>query len=369
MIRLNKTLWFTLILIGFIDCTQYSDSTYFNGDIYSIDKRMKKVKNVVLTPVPLDGTNFGGIAVYDSLMFFWNTKLPDRFFNAFNLDTGKEIGTFLNKGQGPDEIIAISTIYQFFEEENELKTLLFAANEKKIFKWNISQSIEQNTTVIDTIIPYSCSTENNGACYNYIFRKNDNVLFTHVQSMTLNDEEASLPFYQKRTLYSDKLLKEYLVYKKSIKNEEASIIPEAFFGSNDAFKPDGSQIAQAMTRLHQINILNTETGEIIGYRMEGSPDFSIFKKKKKIINFNYVRVQADNDYIYASYWGKETWGQKEIPFINTIHVFDWNGRWIQELITDHPVHEMCLDRVRNRLYTTNADTDEVFYLELDGLIN
>jgi hypothetical protein len=357
------------MLTSFTGCAKYSDSTYFKGDIFPVDSRMKKVKNVTLTPVvPLDGLNFGIIAVYDSLMLFWNPKLPDRFFNVFNLDTGADMGTFCHKGQGPGEMVSVSPVYQIFEEENELKTLLLAAYNKKILKWNISRSVRQQTTVIDTIIDYSCNVENMGACYNLIiFLQNEDILFTRVPSVELSEEEASLPFYQKRTLHSDKMLKDYPIYGKSIKNGKASIIPEAFFGSVDNFNPDGSKIVQAMRYIQQLNILDTETGKVTGYRVNGSPDFSIFEAEKKTINPSYVRVQADEQYIYASFWGKKTWGIEEIPVINTIHVFDWNGRWLYELKTDRPVHEMWLDRIRNRLYTTDLNDDDVFYLDLNEI--
>lgn len=358
----------TLLLIGFASCTRNTDNTYFNGGIYQINSRVKKMENVKLSTIPpLDGVNFGIIAVYDSLMIFWNPKLPDRFFNVFNLDTGKEIGTFCNRGQGPGEFISINPIYQFFEENNDLKTLLFAPNENEMLKWNISQSVERGETVIDTIVSYACSKNNMMACYNYIFRQSEDILFVYIPSFELNEEEASLPFYQKRTLYSNTTLESYQVFKKSIKNGEASIIPEAFFNSVTAFKPDGSRIVQFMKRLTQFNIINTVTGEVIGYRLEGSPDFSILEKKKKSINVNYVRAQADDEFIYASYWGKEDWGHKEIPLLNNIHVFDWSGKLLYELKTDQPVHEMWLDRVRNRLYTTNLNVDDVFYIDLDEI--
>jgi len=368
MRRALNVFWIILIFVGFTDCTDYSDSTYFNGEIREIDSRKKEVKEVKLKPVVLDGAYFGSIAVHDSLMIFWNPKLQSHFFNIFNLDTGEEIGSFCNKGQGPDEVVAISIMYQIFEEGNELKTLLFAANEKKILIWNITRSLAEHTTVIDTVIPYSCNTKDMGACYDYIFRQSEDILFTHIPSMTLNDEDASLPFYQERTLYSDKTLMNYPIFRRSIKNDKASIIPEAFFNSIDAFKPSGSKIAQVMKRLHQLNIIDTETGEVIGYRLAGSPDFTIFKKKNAIINTNFVRVQADDQYIYASFWGRESWGRFDIPSVNIIHVFDWNGKWLYELITDQPVHEMWLDKVRNRLYTTNVETDEVFYLDLNEII-
>jgi len=357
-----------LLITCFLSCKKHSDNAYLNGDTLPINSKSKIIEQVALNPVSLEGSNFGIIAVYDSLMFYMNSKLPNHFFNVFNLGTGEEIGTFIRKGQGPNDVIAISPIFQFFEEENEVKTLLFAANENKILKWNITQSIKKNTTEIDTIISYNNYKELNGARYNYIFCQNKDTLYTSIQSIPINEDDASLPFYQKRTLYTNKTLKDYPIYRKSIKNGEASIIPETFFASNDAFKPDGSKIVQAMLHLNQINIIDTKTGKITGYRMNGSPDFSIFKhNKKRIIDTYYLRTQADNQYIYATYWGKKPWGDNQLPFLNTIYVFDWDGCLLYELVSDHPIHEIWLDNIRNRLYTTN--TDEVFYINLKEIIN
>jgi hypothetical protein len=349
----------------FISCHKSNDGDYFDGDIQSIENSVRSVKKITLKAVPLNGANYGWIAVYDSLMIFANPKLRDNFFNVFNIDTGEEIGEFCGKGGGPDEMIAVNPIYQFFKEGDTLKTLLFAPNENKLFIWNISQSIEQEKTIMDTIISYKSRNEGGFVSYNYLFLQNEDTLFAYLPSFPLSDEEASLPFYQKRTVYTDKLLRSYNIYKKNVRNGDATIIPETFFSSKDAFMPDSSKIVQVLYNLPQINILDTHTGQITGYRMKNSPDFSFFETGMTSRKVYYLRVQADNSRIYASYWGKEPWKRNEVPYINTIHVFDWHGKLIDELTVDHPVGEMWLDPVRNRLYTVNVSTDEVFYLDLN----
>lgn len=246
---------------------------------------------------------------------------------------------------------------------------MFAPNENKLLVWNIKKSVQQSKTVIDTIISYICREETNNARFKYIFRINKDTLLISVQSIFLSVKEASLPFYQKRTVQSNEVLRDFSLYKQSIKNDESEIIPEAFFYSNEAFKPDGSKIAQVMLNIAQLNILDLTTGEVVGYRIKGSPDYTIFEKKHKTLNDFYLRVQADDNYIYASYWGKSPWDIKEIPFINTIHVFDWQGEFIQIIKTDQTIGQIALDRVRNRLYTMDLSTDQVYYLDLDGLID
>lgn len=363
MKKIGEVFCFIFIIALSVGCHTSGDNIYFNGKIQSVKDNIKDAKQVTLKCLPLDGTNFGWVAVYDSLMVFLNPKLPGYFYNVFNVDTGEEIGTFCKRGEGPGEVAAFGPLLQFFKEDDELKTLLFAPNEEKIFVWNITQSLQQGVTVMDRETAYEWRAENEGACYDVLYLTDKNTLFAKVESFPLNEEEAISPFYQKRTVDTNKLLKRYPIYKEAVKNGEASIIPEAFFNSNDAVKPDGTKIVQAMVHLPQLNILDTQTGEVIGYRLEGGPDFSIFEGKKPI-NTYYIRVQADDNYIYALYWGKEPWGRYEIPYVNTIHVFDWNGQLIQKVVTDLAIDKMGLDIVRNRLYVTGPKVDEVFYLDL-----
>ncbi len=344
-------------------CHKNNDNTYFNGEIRYIEDDINNFESVRLKPVSLNGANYGWMAVYDSLMFFMNPKLSDRFFNVFNVDTGEEIGTFCNKGGGPDEVFSIGPIFQLFTEENDLKTLLFAPNEEKLLIWNITQSIRQGKTVLDKIIPYAWRTENEGACYNEMFLLDKNTLIAKVDAFPINDEEATLPFCQKRTVDTNKCLQSYSIYKQAIKNDKASIISEAFFSSHDAVKPDGTKIVQAMIHLPQLNIIDVQTGKVVGYRLKENVDFTIFEGKKEIKDY-CVRLQVDDNYIYVMYWGKVPWKRNEIPFINTVYVFDWNGKIIRKMVTDRAVYGMWIDTVRNRLYTTEPTTDNVFYCDL-----
>ena len=110
-----------------------------------------------------------------------------------------------------------------------------------------------------------------------MYLQGDSILLARVDPFPLSDEESTLLFYQKRTVDTNKALRNYSIYKQTVKNEEAPIISEAFFASADAFKPDGTKAVQVMGHLPQLNILDFETGQVLGYRMEGGDDFSVFQ--------------------------------------------------------------------------------------------
>ncbi|MDR1454286.1 MAG: TolB-like 6-bladed beta-propeller domain-containing protein [Tannerella sp.] len=365
--KLIHITFFAVMLSLFVCCNKNKDSYYFNGNIRYIDNSSKTVKNVTSKSIRLDGVQSGMIAVYDSLLICWHPDFSNHFFYISNLDSGNEIGFFCEKGQGPKEATSVNCISQMFRKEDDICTFLWAYNESQLFLWNISQSVEQRMTVYDTIVSYDKNR------YFFLFYQPEDILFVNRPSDMLNSEEATTPFYEKRSIYTKEVIRDYPVYKKkSVKSRDASML-EPFFYTWDVIKPDGTKIAQAMRSLPQINMLDIHTGEVIGFRMQKGSDFSLLESytdiKSKHIYYNCV--QADDHFIYATYWGKEQWVDRigvEMPLLNTIHVFDWNGKLLYELITDRPFfRSIWLDQIRNRLYTIDVNTDEVYYLDLDEL--
>lgn len=345
-----------------ISCHKNDDSIYFYGDIQVVEDNIANIETVELKKVNLEGANYGWFSVYDSLMIFMNPKLKDHFYQIFNVDTGMEIGTFCERGGGPNEVTAVNPISQFFKENNELKTMLFAPNEEELLIWNITQSIKQSKTVMDKIIPYTWKTENEGACYNPLFVLNKNILLAKVGVIPIGDDDATLPIYQKRTVNTNKCLENYFIYKQSIKNSESRIMPENFFYSNDAIKPDGTKIVQAMLHLPQLNIIDVQTGSIVGYRLDDNVDFSVFKGRKEIKNY-YGRLHVDDDYIYVLYRGRALGEKNKTQENNIVYVFDWKGKLVQKIALNHTVNELWVDMTRNRLYITEPITDNVFYCD------
>ena len=362
---------FDIIIITFIisllvGCKRDKDSYYFNGEIQYFDDSQKMVKNVTSKSVSLDGIPTGMIAVYDSILICWSSEYSGRFFYIINLDSGKEIGFFCEKGRGPKETISVNPIYQLFLKENELCTYLWAYNESRLFLWNINQSIEKGMTVYDTIISYDKNR------YRFLFYQPEDALFVNRPSDFLNREEVTTPFYEKRTINSKEVIQDYRIYKKPLLRSSDVAKLERSFYTWDVIKPDGTKIAQAMRHLPQINILDTHTGDIVGFRMRNSPDFSFLDKVADIKwrDEYYINIHADNNYIYATYWGKEPWSGRiddGFPFVNIIHIFDWNGKQLYELVTDRSFFHVWVDQIRNRLYTIDMNNDDVYYIDLNEL--
>jgi hypothetical protein len=360
----------SFIAFALLTCCQNNgdDRIYFNGEIREFNDT-DHVQHITLNRVELDGPYYGVFAVYDSLIIFRNFKLPGYHFNIFNLNTGQELGNYSKKGIGPNELNDTGLIYNLFVEDGNVKTWLFTGPEEELVKWNISKSVQTGKTVFDTIVPYKWQEENSFASYNYIFRLDENTVMAYVQATTVpNGKGITVPFYQKRSIFENRLLHKYDIFNRPVYKNKTKLIPEVLFNSSDYVKPDGSKTVQVMHYLCQINIIDTHTGQIIGFRMKHTPGFSLFRTGMENFNIYHLRVQADNDFIYATYWGKPSWNEfSEFPKVNTIHVFDWNGNPVKKLIVDHPVNEFWLDQVTNRLYTLDMSSDELYVCDLNQL--
>lgn len=357
-----------LVFGTFVCCLRNKDAEYFNGEIRYINDSRKIVKKMISTPVPLHGRSYGEMAVYDSLIIFWNALLPDFFFNIMNVDTGEEMGSFFSKGRGPGESISVGPISNFYMEGGDLMTLVEAMNEKQLFFWNISRSLKEGFTVHDSIVPYETRIKDRYAFYSHMYRHTEDQLFAFASTAYLSETKMTPPFYEKRTIRSDELLAEYPIYKTSeFENKKSKLFQFNYFYSFDAIKPDGSRIVQAMSNLPQINVIDIQTGRIIGYRLQKNPGFSLFETDMDPLNKYYNSVQADDNYIYATYWGKEQWTGNDVPDIKTVHIYDWDGNQIYELFTDRVFFRIYLDPVKNRLYTWDLKTGDAAYLDLNVL--
>lgn len=351
------------LLFIFASCSNHSDEELFNGEIRYIDDSRVPTKDVTAKHVSLEGDYAGVIAVHDSLLVCWEPSYENYLFAAFNVDTGKEIGYFCPKGQGPGEFNNVNLINQFFKKDGNLMTLL-NGDAKSLAFWNITRSVQTGETVYDTIIPYRWQVGQ------FFFYLPHDTLLSVMSTQYTDIHESSTPYCEKRHIHAEEAVK-FPIYKlESVRNDGAKEPVGDFFYTWSTMKPDGTHIVQAMRKLPQLNMIDTRTGQVIGYRIKGGPDYSLVQTTMSNLTEYYYNVQADDKYIYAVYWGKESWDgslESSLPKFDMIHVFDWEGNLLYKLRPDQSFYITWLDTARNRLYTRDWNTDEIYYLDLNEL--
>jgi hypothetical protein len=339
-----------------------NDSDIFNGEIKIIDDTLniKWIAELQPEEIILDGITYGFPAIHDSLMFFCVNKITDMNYTVFNLKTGKHIGDFCPKGQGPGEAKAVSPIQQFYKENGELKTLLFAPLNFKLVTWNISKSLENNKTVWD-FIPYDWKNDHIDIPHSCVCRLNDEEFIGNVQTLCLNPDDyctiSTVPSYERRTIYSNELKKKYTIFNQSLKQ----INSERLFNSHDCLKPDGSKIIQFMIYIWQINTIDVETGKVTGYRFKESSDFSYLAhlaEPFENLPVHFVKATSNDKYIFALYChGTQVQNLKDAKFV--VYVFDWNCNLLKKirLLKEGFYNGFLVDETNNFLYTV-IPTDE-----------
>jgi hypothetical protein len=349
------------MIYSIISCdNRVNDYDIFNGEIKTIDDTVTSITKLNPQEVVLDGITYGFLSVYDSLMLFYNNKLPDKYYSIFNLRTGKHIGDFCPKGQGPGDARIVSPIYCFYKENNELKTLLSLPYDFKLAVWNISKSMETNKTVWD-FIPYDWRTDHIEFPHSHIARLNDNEFIGNVQTICMNPDEdctiSTLPSYEKRTIYSSTLIKKYTIYKQSLKHRYS----DRLLSSHDCLKPDGTKIVQFMDKMWQINMIDIETGTVTAYRSKKNfSDFSSlsnFSEPFENLPVYFMRATSTDKYIFAVYCnGTKIGNLKDGDFV--VYVFDWDCNLLKKLkLQNEFYHEFFVDEATNLLYTLNINDD------------
>jgi len=360
-----------MLLFVFSACDDTNrDADGLNGEIVYINKDSVEVRDIASKAIRVENYGYGIFSVYDSLLVFWNPRLADYFFCIYNVDTEKEVGYFCNKGKGHNEFFSVGPVFQFFKTDDELKTLINDTNKQKIYFWNISQSVLRKITVFDTIIPCDNLGLNKNSVVDNLFYQSDDTFLARIKSLYYIAGDSPLPYYRQWNS-SKGTINDYQVYKNietSDVNSNNSLEDRVY--SLDVLKPDGSKIVQAMALIPQINIIDTKTGKIAFYRLSDVSRVSLFDSKRDDGRVYYNSVQVDDNFIYATYWGEKRWDASvgsKCPFIHIIHVFNWNGEMLYELKTDRSFFRIALDPVRNRLYTADLDTNEMYYIDLNEL--
>lgn len=368
---MNKSLIFAFISMCVLltNCNQSNvDKKYFNGEIHLIND-LTQVEKLEATEFDIEGVYNGHIVVYDSLLFYYPLQqlTTKHFYEIYNLKNDSLLGNFCFRGRGPDETVGIAPICNLYSDKGSLKTLLYAANEKRLIEWNISKSLVTNTTVNDTIIPYTWMVDNHTAIYNRIFHLNDTAIFVEAPPRYTDDswEKVSLPVYEKRTIFTNKKLRSYPVFIDTPKSEESkSFSHESILYTYSCVKPDSKKIAQSVMYLQQINIIDLETGDVKGFRIKGTPGFSIFEKDINKVKTNYSSLEADNNYIYALY--REVSAHiSDTTTTSQLHIFNWNGNLIRKYDLGQIVKLITLDPVNNILYGRNNATEKMYRYDLN----
>ncbi|MDR1896295.1 MAG: TolB-like 6-bladed beta-propeller domain-containing protein, partial [Prevotellaceae bacterium] len=357
-----KRIFFIPVIFLFVCCNQ-EKKDIFNGEVYTLEDTLQR-KFLHGTHVILDGVYDGYMSVYDSLVLFESYKYPAHFCNLFSLHSGKHLGDFFRKGQGPDEFLDFSHSEQYFNNNGEIQLLGFDALKGTVYLINLTKSIITNTIQCDTVIATDWNRKHTLPCA-YMFRtdKDHFVIRSLLEYSFLDKKDYKLGAYYLYGKSVDSIEKTYILYNRVPDVERVQVIDQ-YLSSMDMIRPDNSKIAMAMKMLAQINILDLRNGKLTGFRIKNTPDYPEVFRKDYTWQLYYADIRASDKYIFALYsnthWDN-SWKSDEI------HVFDWDGNWLHKITLDQKVFQISFDPVNELLYGL-TDMDEVYRYEINKVL-
>jgi hypothetical protein len=348
------------LIILLLNCTTRNDAYYFNNDVTIYDSDTIPSYSVTGNIVNLDDIYAGYISVYDSIIFFISNSYPDYLVYSFNLNSTKLLGKFFKKGNGPGEFLRLTHQQQYDINGSDIRIWGRDFLSKNIDLFNITKSVAQETTVIDSTLTLDWKKYGDTFAKLFILDNDEKLANFYNEA---GEQNKMLPNF---ILYNAKEeeIKEYKLYNNPLRTESGFTYSN-YYQSVDRIKPDRTKIAMAMRAIGQINIIDIPTGKIISSRLKSSPDFDYLTTNDiNKLRIYYIGAGADDNYIYGLYSDTPAFSHGEFiyPFLGkTVNVFDWEGKFVAKIVLDHHTEDIAFDPVRKKLYCMDIEDNLYSY--------
>lgn len=348
-----------LLLLGLV--TSCSNEPYFNGEIQIIENFENEIE-MSSQSILWEDIYDDYMLVCDTLALFTSAKYPDNWIYVFNTKTGKHIGSLCPKGVGPNDFQYCITFGQFLKKDGGVKLWVNDYISKSCLV-NITQSIKENRTICDSVIVMPWIKSFQFPTTAMFFLEDGRILAKNqCEKLFLKSNEYEPRSYKMYLNDLNTVEAEYNHYNKPIVGDYTTLTYATHYSSCDRIKPDQSKIAMAMNRVGQLNIWDLKTGEILGYRIKDSHDFSDLKSSPSLLRFYYLNMCVNEDYIFAPYIDKLSVDNGLDAYQSScIHVYDWEGRALYKLNLREKVYCISLDDENDILYAKDMDNNLYSY--------
>ena len=310
-------------------------------------------QEINLSGEKLDITSIGvnNIFVVDTFLICYKAMGLDEFFDIYSTNTYQSLGKFLSPGRGPNEFLNATYMGQHFNDSSN--TYMWIKDEAlmKLTLFNLTESIKQEKTIIDSCI--------------YLDRVQEGYGFLINDTLINIDPYPENVFFKTYELSTDKLLEPIKMFKNPYPNHSYQ---DQIFAMTTTLRPNNKCFASSMIFFNQINIYSSN----FKYRKSLSiytPTPSI----KQVLNtpreeriVYYSLVGSTMKYIYALYINQpnSSW---DTPRKIEIHIFDWDGIPIQKLIIPQNIIYFTIDEKHKQLLGITSD-EEIYKYDISMCI-
>lgn len=344
----NRVFLFIIIIISAVFTSCQKDKNIFIGDIKYI-KSFPLSESINGTIVNIDNPGIAKINVIDSFIVLVGYSSP--FYQVYSKYNHTHLGKFIQQGRAANELESLEYPICYRKTSTGTKVLFYDEARSKIKSLNITKSVENKKTILDTNFLDVKSIPN----LKTISLINDSLFFVHAIDIPSEGEYYTL--FDKN---ADKF-----ILKETINTKKLSNIGKIFiFNTSNTLMNERSMHVAAMQFFNQINFYNVKTKQSFSV-VPGSKSTVIEEVEQtpmpEKIEY-YQDLATTESQVWAVYANctRQTWAT-DPNFKSVIHVLNWDGDPIIKLSLSEKIAKIALDEERKILYGVTLDEEILEY--------
>lgn len=339
MNKIKTLLALSLVGMALIGCTESKKNTYFNSDYEVIEnpKPPRALNGVrIIDGDTLEG--FGGWSCIADKLVWINLEDKSNVFAIYN-SQGHLISSFGRIGNATNEF---SKGMDFTFQTEQGKFWVNDVNKAALMRIDLQASLDSSTCVVDKRITTA------GRVINAFFVDDSTIIY----EQELKDSYRLFVYDTKH----DSPLQRYDLYAPC-KNYEAFNI----YYSHLLLHPDKNRLVGVMTKMNQVNFLSVRENKrkAVSLYEEAEPCYDYEKQ-----TYFYCSVTATRDRVYVLYLNQSNEESFEVAKPVEIHVFDWDGNFIERLQANEYVTNIFVDENGEYLYGRIPLNNDVYKYKL-----
>jgi len=298
-------------------------------------------------------------------------KLNDDNYHyaVYNPKTLKLLGKFARKGNGPNEFPDVLRYEQNIIENNQIKIWVYGYNTNKIYLINVSNSIKNQATTIDTILNVEPQIK-----FSNLFVTNDYKVIGNIRNTTTDMKRLLIYDIEK-----NKIVKEVDLFPKiENNNEDITFIFYKYnwlFLSSLASNPNFTKFASAMLYFNRIdifdkngNIINSYEGKNNITKTEIDGFFSTEIGNYANIKEYYSGTTSSGNFIYTIYYNKKASKSAESLPVK-IRIFNWNAELVCELNIPNHLTSIAIDEKNGIMYGVAFFDEKILKYDISSILD
>jgi len=298
-------------------------------------------------------------------------KLNDDNYHyaVYNPKTLKLLGKFARKGNGPNEFPDVLRYEQNIIENNQIKIWVYGYNTNKIYLINVSNSIKNQATTIDTILNVEPQIK-----FSNLFVTNDYKVIGNIRNTTTDMKRLLIYDIEK-----NKIVKEVDLFPKiNIDNEDIAFIfykKNMLHNSILVSNKELSKFASVLIRFNRVDIFDANCNTLNFYEGKNNntkadiKDFLATKLEDRgNIKQYYFYATSSSNYIYTLYYNQlYSEYPKSIPV--KIRIFNWNAEPVCEINVPDYLTTFTVDEKNGIMYGVAYFDEKILKYDISSILN